>query len=232
MKVFLLGEGDIVEIVVEEFLKSGVDVYLISKSDYKHLTDNFEKIEDYSKLDRRFFEEREVANFDKCIISLNDEDVLEMINISTILLEQGADVLVILPSKKYESIFNKLGVSYIVPSYDIAFRTVGEILLKFGPVENVLPFIEDYFVAKVNILPGSKVCNKKVGDLDLRNKFNVNILLAFKKDYMVLEKGISKVFVEKIDVKATTVLTENMSIIVVGPFEGIKKFIDYLYYES
>lgn len=232
MKVFLVGEGDIIEIVVEEFLKNGIDLYLVSRNDYKYLTDNFEKIEDYSKLDRKFFEEKEVSAFDKCIISLRDEEVLDMLSISTILLEQGADVLVILPSKKYESIFSKLGVNYIVPSYDIAFRTVGEILLKFGPVENVLPFIEDYFVAKVNILPGSKVCNKKVGDLDLRNKFNVNILLAFRKDFVVLEKGVSKVFVEKVDVKATTVLTENMSIIVVGPFEGIKKFIDYLYYES
>jgi len=232
MKVFLVGEGDIVEIVIEQFLKSGVDIYLVSENDYRNFTDNFEKIEDYSKLDRKFFEEKEVVNFDKCIVSLSDENILDMINISTILLEQGADVLVILPSKKYESIFNRLGVNYIVPSYDIAFRTVGEILLKFGPVENVLPFIEDYFVAKVNILPGSKVCNRKVGDLDLRNRFNVNILLAFKKDFVVLEKGVSKSFVEKIDVKATTVLTENMSIIVVGPFEGIKKFIDYLYYES
>ncbi|MEN2998462.1 MAG: TrkA C-terminal domain-containing protein [Brevinematia bacterium] len=232
MKVFLIGEGDIVDIIVEEFIKNNVDVYLVSSEPHPSLTESYEKVEDYSKLDENFFREKEVDSFDKCIIALREEKILEMINISSLLAQLGADVLAILPNRKYESIFNKLGINFTVPSYDTAFKTVGEILLKSGPVENVLPFVEDYFVARVNIPPDSKICNKKVSELDLRNKFNISIIVAFRKDYVLLEKGVLKGFEEKIDVKAHTVLTENMSIIIVGPLDGIKKFIDYLYYES
>ncbi len=229
MKVFMVGEGDILEILMEEFSKNNISVYLVSAESNIEITDNIERVEDYSKLDRDFFEKREVSSFDKCIVSLSEKNILEMINISTILTELGSYVLAILPNKKYKNIFDKLGINYIIPSYDTAFKTVGEILLKYGPVESVIPFVEDYFVTKINISPDSKICNKKVSDLDLRNKFNINIILAFRKDFVVLEKGISKVFVDKVDIKPTTTLTSDMSILIVGPFEGIKKFIDYLY---
>lgn len=230
MKVFIVGDGDIVEIIIDEFLKNNVDVYLVSVESYSNLTENFEKVDSYSNLDYSFFEDREVVSFDRCIIAMGEEHILDMMNISSILFELGADVLAILPNKKYKNIFSKLGINFIIPSYDIAFKTVGEILLKTGPIESVLPFIEDYFVARVNILPESKICNKKVKELDIRNKFNINIIIAFRKESVVLEKGITKSFIEKVEVRADTVLTENMSIIIVGPFEGIKKFIDYLYY--
>lgn len=231
MKVLVIGEGDIVEILVEEFLKNNVDVYIIS-TETLPIAENFESVEDYSKVNEAFLKGKEVDTFDRCIVSLGEAKILDMINISATLSELGANVLAILPSRKYENIFSKLGIDFIVPSYDVAFRTVGEILLKSGPVESVLPFIEDYFIARINILPDSKICNRKVSELDLRNKFNVNIIVAFRKDSVLLEKGVSKSFTEKVDIKPTTVLTENMSIIVIGPFDGVRRFINYLYYES
>ncbi|MFN4244769.1 MAG: hypothetical protein ACK4F9_01290 [Brevinematia bacterium] len=228
MKVLIIGDSDVVEILVSEFIKNNVDIYLISTESIP-LATNFEKVDNYSELGKSFFEDKEIDSFDKCIISLSEKNILDMINISTILLELGADVLAILPNKKYKNIFSKLGIDHIIPSYDVAFRTVGEIMLKFGPVESVIPFIEDYFITKINISPDSKICNKKVSELDLRNKFNINIILAFRKEFIMLEKGVSKTFVDKVDIKANTTLTSDMSIVVVGPFDSIRKFIDYLY---
>ncbi|MCX8029473.1 MAG: hypothetical protein N2712_05710 [Brevinematales bacterium] len=232
MKVFLIGDGDIVEIITEEFLKNNVDVYVVSIDKNFAMGPNFEKVDSYSEVSKNFFEDRDISSFDKCIVAIGEKNILDAINIAAILQEIGIDTLVIVPTKKYESIFNRIGVNFVVPSYDIASKTVGELLLKSGPVESALPFIEDYFIARINILPESKICNKKVSELDIRNRFNINIIIAFKRESIQLEKGISKTFFSKIDVKAQTVLDETMSIVVVGPLDDIKKFIDYMYGET
>lgn len=232
MRVFLIGDGDLVEIMLEELIRNNVDVYLLSTGSYSHIHSNYEKLDDYSMITKKFLEDKDISSFDKCIISLEEKRILDIINISSIASEIGVDVLVLLPSRKYESIFNRLGVSYIVPSYDIAVKTVGEILLKSGPVESITPFIEDYFIARINVLPESKICNKKVSELNLRNEYNLNIIVAFRKEVVQLEKGVSKVFVDKVDVRADTVMDANMSIVVVGPLEGIKKFTEQLYHET
>lgn len=229
MKVFLIGEGELVELLVEEMYKNNTSFLLVSSEDYSYLTENFEQVKNYSYIKEDFLDEKDIQSFNKCIIVLPEKNVIDTIVLSSLISQKGIDTTVILPSKRYESIFNKLGINYIIPTYDIVFKILGEILLKLGPVENVSPFIEDYFIAKINILPNSTIANKKVKELDLRNKFNINIILAFKKELVQLEKGITKTFLQKVNITPDTLLQPDMSIIIVGPFDNIKKFISDLY---
>lgn len=229
MRVFLIGEGELVELLIEELYKNNTNFLLVSSEDYSYLAENFEQVKNYSNITQDFLEEKDIQSFDKCIIILPEKNIIDTIVVSSLIAQKGVDTTVILPSKRYESIFNKLGVNYIISTYDITFKIIGEILLKLGPVENVSPFIEDYFIAKINILPNSPIANKKVKELDLRSKFNINIILAFRKELIQLEKGVTKTLLQKVNITPDTLLQPDMSIIIVGPFDSVKKFISELY---
>ncbi len=233
MKVLVIGEGEFVEKFVYKAIEAGLDVYVISRQDIKlPPASNFEKIKSYRVIDEDFLENREISSFEKVIISIPEEDIAEAISIVSIIKKEEIDTLVILTTSRYKNIFNTLGIRTIVLAIEIIPKVITEITFSKDVVKNISPFFEDLFIAQISIPPNSKYSNLTIKEAKLRENFGLNIVVAYDKVIVTLDNGSIKVLNSRTNITPLTVLKPGMNIVVVGDFDGIKRFITEVNRES
>jgi len=109
---------------------------------------------------------------------------------------------------------------------------IAEITFSKDIVKNISPFFEDLFIAQISIPPNSKYSNLTIKEAKLRENFGLNIVVAYDKVVVTLDNGSIKVLNSRININPLTVLKPGMNIVVVGDFEGIKRFITEVNRES
>ena len=233
MKVLVIGEGEFVERFAEQSLSAGLDIYVISTEDVSiPSSGNFERIKDYSVIDEGFLENREISSFEKIVISIPEEKIADAISIASIIKKSDIDTIVILSTSKYENVFDALGIKTFVLTMEIIPKMISEISLRQDLVKNINPFFEDLFIAQISIPPNSDYANLTIKEAKLREKFGLNIIVAYDKILVPLDNGAIKVINSKVNVTPSTVLRPGMNIIIVGDFDGIKRFISEVNRES
>ena len=233
MRVLVIGEGEFVEKFVDKAIEAGLDVYVISSEDIKlPPASNFEKIKNYGVIDEDFLENRDIPSFEKVIISIPEGNIAEAISIASVIKKEDIDTLVILPTSRYENIFDALGIRTLVLTVEIIPKVIAEITFSKDVVKNISPFFEDLFIAQISIPPNSKYSNLTIKEAKLRENFGLNIVVAYDKVVVTLDNGSIKVLNSRINITPLTVLKPGMNIVVVGDFEGIKRFITEVNRES
>ncbi len=237
MRVLVIGHGDFVDTVCDKLEenkdKGNISFFLITKSAKERmLTENYEIVSDYSVIDEEFLQDREIEGFDRVIISLPEINLNDAVSIVSFLVSKDISVLVVVPKAKYKKVFENLGAEVIIPEVESAIRVIPDILFKSGPVELIMPFLEDYYIAQVNLPDNSRYINKQVRETNFRKDFGINIIFAYQRAFIPMDNSKFRFRISKVEITPTTVLTPNISLIVAGTLESIRRFVDALMHES
>ncbi len=149
-----------------------------------------------------------VRNFDLCIVTISN-DFQSSLETTSLLKELGAKMVVSRAEREIQEKFLlKNGADEIInPDKQIAKWTA----IRYT-ADHILDYIElddDHAIFEVSV-PKSWL-KKSVGELDIRKKFNINIM-AVKKDGK-LDAAVSP----------ATVLTEEETMLVLGEFKDLQK---------
>ncbi len=153
-----------------------------------------------------------LSHTDHAVISLdNFEDAI----LTTLMLhELGVPQITVKVETEYqEKIAYKVGASFAVfPNYLIGKRIARKLISS-----NILDYydIDEKFGVYELIIKGSKYENKSLIDLDLRNKYGINIVIIKRDDETFIPKGVDH-------------LKQGDIIIVIGRHDKISKFEDTL----
>jgi trk system potassium uptake protein TrkA len=164
------------------------------------------------------------SSVDAAIVSIGPDNFENTILTSVILLEKGVKKVVARASSKLqESILIKLGVHQVlIPDVQIARQIVS--LITSQDVLDTIFLGEDYNIVYLKN-PRSFV-GKSLQELDLRIRFNVN-LITIKRKEKTLRPGNKELIEEIYGVPtASTILEENDILIVFGKDKDIKKIVD------
>jgi len=166
---------------------------------------------DTSKLD--VLEEVNAASFDTAIVSIGNLQAtfLTVANLSELGVKR---IYVRLESSEYEKVLRKLGATdIIVPEVSAATNLAHEIISK-----NVLDYYQiDKNYGVVQVLINDKFESQTLIDLDLRNRFDVNIVGILRNNKFFVPKG-------------TDTIEPNDTVLIVGRDSNIKKFEEEINY--
>lgn len=123
-----------------------------------------------------------ITNFDAVIVSIG-ADVQESILATLLLKEMGVKKVVSKAVNELQGrVLEKVGADLVVrPERDMAVRVARSLASR--NVVDMLELSPTYLVEEVNV--GPKLSGRSLGDLDLRTRFGVNVLLI-KRDSQLL----------------------------------------------
>ena len=153
-----------------------------------------------------------IRNFDVIVVGIGG-DIQASIMTTLTLKELGAPYVVVkAQSELHGKVLCKIGADKVVfPERDMGFRVAHNLVSS-----NVLEYIElSPNVSMVEIVASDKMVGKELRQLDLRNRFHVNVI-ALKRGGQI-----------NITPKADDVITVDDVLVVVGDNEDLKRFERY-----
>jgi trk system potassium uptake protein TrkA len=211
-RVVVIGLGIFGSQLARQLYESGLDVIAVDKN-----KEVVQKIKDYSsKAVLADASEKEVLES----IGVNENDVVvisfgEDLSASTLLTLHLKElkvktIIVKVPNEDYKRILLKVGASEaIIPEREMANRVARSIISP--SVLEYLPISEDYTI--VELAPPTDFIGKSLADLDLRKKYNLQVI------------AIRDVLTEKLQLvpQATSILKHSDVLVVIGKEEDIQK---------
>ncbi|AZZ65286.1 TrkA family potassium uptake protein [Metamycoplasma phocicerebrale] len=162
--------------------------------------------------DRRTLESINIKEFDVVIVATSDN-----IEIVAALSEMGVNTIIARASNpRHARVLRQIGVTYIVsPEEEAGKKTAilvsDNALTHFS--ENIVE-IQDEFVSSSIYIKNPELFNKKIGELDLRNKYDVSVSLIKRNSKFFLPSGNFEIL-------------ENDLITFIGKLEDIIKVTQY-----
>lgn len=148
-----------------------------------------------------------IADFDAVVIAIGDNIQASIIT-ALICKEMGVNYIVAKAQNgKHAKVLKKIGVDYVViPEADTAIKTAR--ILTHPKINDLIEIASGYGLAEIEV-PGEWT-GKPLTDLDIRNKYAVNVLVV-----------ISKTGEINANPYGATVLTEGSKLIVGGNMDDI-----------
>lgn len=176
----------------------------------RNYTDNAFVVE---SLDKDTLEEAGIRNCETVIVCIG-ENVEASILTTLSVIELGVPrVIAKAISIEHGKVLEKIGAEVIFPEHDMAIRLADRLIS--SKVLDYIMLDNDMSISELKIT--SKISNKTVLDINIRNRFNLNII------------AIEKESVTSIDITPDLILEEGDLIVVVGNVEDVRKFENYLY---
>ena len=132
-----------------------------------------------------------INNFDICFVTIG-EDFQASLEITSMLKELGADHVVSKArTERQATLLSKIGADEVVyPEREISDK----LAIRYN-ADNIFDYIQltsEYSIFEIPCC--SKWVNKSVGDLNVRNKFNVNIIAVKRDNTLSIAPGADYVF--------------------------------------
>ncbi|MBO7254341.1 MAG: TrkA family potassium uptake protein [Clostridia bacterium] len=193
--ILVVGMGRFGSILAREFIKLGNEVMVVDMNE-KIINDLAHEFSDAQIADCRneaVLKSFGVENFDLCFVTIGD-DFQSSLEITSLLKELGAKTVISLaksvPQKKF---LEKLGadeVIYLQQDFaeSLAFRYSND------NVFDVIELADDYYIYEIPIHPSWN--GKSIKELNVRAKYNLNILAVKKGTDLNPAPGPSYVFNE------------------------------------
>jgi trk system potassium uptake protein TrkA len=223
--VAVLGLGRFGETVVKTLVEEGAEVIAIDVD-----KEQVEKIKDVAthaiQLDREDEESLRacgVADADVAVVAMGDLE--PSIMNTTMLSKMGIkEIVARATSELHAEILNMVGATRVVfPEKDIGIR-----LAKSLMVPGLREFVEvgeDYCLAEIKA--GEKLVGKSLKQLDLKSKFNINIVII-KKTETVEINGKTVERERMVLPTADYVLEEGDCLVIVGQTEKVEDFEEHM----
>lgn len=208
--VLLIGLGRFGKHVAMELYGLGCEVMAVDKEEDKindvlpYLTGA--QIGDSTKAD--FLKTLGVRNFDVCIVAISN-NFQSSLETTALLREMDAQYIVARAERDVQEKFLKLsGANDVVyPEKQMAKWTA----IRFG-LDNVLDYVElDDSHAIFEVKVPKMWLNKTVGEIDIRRKYNINII-GLKSDNKL-----------NVEISHDTRLTTDVTLLVVGEYRALQK---------
>jgi trk system potassium uptake protein len=211
-RVVVIGLGIFGSQLARQLYENGLDVIAVDKN-----KDVVQRIKDYSTKavladasDKEVLESIGVAADDIVVISFGED--LSASTLLTLHLKElkVKTIIVKVPNEDYKRILLKVGASEaIIPEREMANKVARSII---SPnVLEYLPISEEYTI--VELAPPTAFIGKSLADLDLRKKFNLQVI------------AIRDVLTNKMQLvpRASSVLKDSDVLVIIGREEDIRK---------
>lgn len=164
-----------------------------------------------------------IQEMDAVVVAIG-ENFEKLLLTTVLLLELNVKrIIARAANNQQRMILEKMGVKEILSPEDTVGKTVAEMLLHPN-MKAFLPLPDDYEIVEINA--PSRIINKTVSEIGLREKYNLNLITI--KRIFVEQKEDEKVHVEHIIgvPKAETVIYDTDILILMGKVKDVNKFVE------
>lgn len=161
--------------------------------------------------DKAFLQSLGVRNFDACLVTIGD-DFLSSLQTTFTLQELGArEVIARATSSRQEKFLLRNGANAVVfPERELGFWTA--IRYSSDSISNYVDLSDGYGILEINV--PERWIGRKIGDLNVRKKYHVNILGLRN------EQGRPDM-----DIRSDTTLQQGQTMLVLGKTEHVQKIL-------
>ena len=224
-KYVVIGLGQFGEAIARNLSAKGVEVLAIDNNEnhIEAIKDDVAMAVTMDATDIRALRTQNIQEADAVVMAIGED--FEALLLSTVYVQElGAKrVIARAHGRQQRMILEKMGVEEILSPEDEVAKVVTEQLLN----PSVLSFLElpdDYEIVEIKAPQG--IINKAVGEINLRNKYKIN-LVTIKRSYAKTKDGKATIEEHILGVPTTeTMIYDTDSIVVFGLIKDIERFID------
>ncbi|MBT6439444.1 MAG: TrkA family potassium uptake protein [Flavobacteriales bacterium] len=224
-KYVVIGLGQFGEAIARNLSAKGVEVLAIDNNEnhIEAIKDDVAMAVTMDATDIRALRTQNIQEADAVVMAIGED--FEALLLSTVYVQElGAKrVIARAHGRQQRMILEKIGVEEILSPEDEVAKVVTEQLLN----PSVLSFLElpdDYEIVEIKAPQG--IINKAVGEINLRNKYKIN-LVTIKRSYEKTKDGKATIEEHILGVPTTeTMIYDTDSIVVFGLIKDIERFID------
>jgi len=224
-KYVVIGLGQFGEAIARNLSAKGVEVLAIDNNEnhIEAIKDDVAMAVTMDATDIRALRTQNIQEADAVVMAIGED--FEALLLSTVYVQElGAKrVIARAHGRQQRMILEKMGVEEILSPEDEVAKVVTEQLLN----PSVLSFLElpdDYEIVEIKAPQG--IINKAVGEINLRNKYKIN-LVTIKRSYEKTKDGKATIEEHILGVPTTeTMIYDTDSIVVFGLIKDIERFID------
>ena len=210
----IIGLGRFGYALAETLLKAGKDVLVIDRDEniikmIRNLTENAFKV---VQLDKESLEETGFQNCHTVVVCIGEK--IEVSILTTLNVINMGVPKVIAKAISYEQgcVLEKIGADVVYPERDMGIRLGNKLLYS-----NLLDFIQlrdDITISELKVT--AKISGQTISELNIRRKFNLNII-AIERDSITV-----------VEITPDCILNENDFIVVIGNKSNVEKFEKFL----
>jgi trk system potassium uptake protein TrkA len=223
-KYAVIGMGQFGTSIARALARRGAEVLAIDISE-----DNIDQIKDevaYSvcmdSTDLRALKAQNIEDMDAVVVAIGEDFEALLLTTVQLMQLQVRRLIARAAGVQQRRILEQLGVKEILSPEDEVGKTVAEMLLHPN-MKTFLPLPDDYEIVEINT--PARVANKSLGELKLREKYNLN-LITIKRKYDEEKNGRIMEVEHIIGVpKGDTILYETDIMILLGKVQDVDKFV-------
>ena len=210
----IIGLGRFGYAVAETLLKAGKDVLVIDRDEniikkIRSLTENAFIVD---QLNKESLEETGIQNCHTVVVCIGEK--IEVSILTTLNVINMGVPKVIAKAISYEQgcVLEKIGADVVYPERDMGIRLGNKLLYS-----NLLDFIQlrdDIRISELKVT--DKISGQTISELNIRRKFNLNII-AIERDSITV-----------VEITPDCILNENDFVVVIGNKANIEKFEKFL----
>lgn len=210
----IIGLGRFGYALAETLLKAGKDVLVIDRDEniikkIRSLTENAFIVD---QLNKESLEETGIQNCHTVVVCIGEK--IEVSILTTLNVINMGVPKVIAKAISYEQgcVLEKIGAEVVYPERDMGIRLGNKLLYS-----NLLDFIQlrdDIRISELKVT--DKVSGQTISELNIRRKFNLNII-AIERDSITV-----------VEITPDCILNENDFVVVIGNKANIEKFEKFL----
>lgn len=210
----IIGLGRFGLALAQTLLEAGKDVLVIdnNESNIKQIRNLTENAFIVDELDKESLEDTGIQNCHTVIVCIGEK--IEASILTTLNVINMGIPKVIAKAISYEQgcVLEKIGAEVVYPERDMGVRLGNKLLYS-----NLLDFIQlrdDITISELKVT--SKISGETIADLNIRQKFNLNVI-AIERDKMTV-----------VEIKPDCVLNENDFVVVIGNKVNVEMFEKFL----
>ena len=210
----IIGLGRFGYALAETLLKAGKDVLVIDRDEniikkIRSLTENAFIVD---QLNKESLEETGIQNCHTVVVCIGEK--IEVSILTTLNVINMGVPKVIAKAISYEQgcVLEKIGADVVYPERDMGIRLGNKLLYS-----NLLDFIQlrdDITISELKVT--AKISGQTISELNIRRKFNLNII-AIERDSITV-----------VEITPDCILNENDFIVVIGNKSNVEKFEKFL----
>ncbi|EDP75896.1 TrkA family potassium uptake protein [Hydrogenivirga sp. 128-5-R1-1] len=182
--------------VVKTLAEAGVEVIAIDKDEDKvrRVSDFVTHVYVADALDEKALEESGIFTADVVVVSIG-QNIEASILVTVLLIDRGVkEVVAKAINPLHGEVLSRLGVNRVVyPEMEMAVKLARSLLIT-GMVAEI-PFARGYSIFEIEAPEG--LVGRSLKELDLRNRYGVNVLAIKRKDEVVVNPSASERILQK-----------------------------------
>ncbi|HBF89460.1 MAG TPA: potassium transporter KtrA [Bacteroidales bacterium] len=224
-KFAVIGIGQFGKAIATTLTKHGAEVMVIDRNEevINNIADEVALAVAIDAIDKKALLAHNITDFDAVVVAIG-QDFEQRILCATLLLDLGVKRIITRSiGKNQRIILQKIGIKEILSPEDEVGYIVAEKLLN----PNIISYLQlpdDYRIAE--IIPPENLLNRTLIDIDLRNKYKIN-LITIKKQIEIKKNNSIEIEQHIIGVPSSeTIIKENDCLVVFGTSHDIEKLIE------